>query len=214
VKGQWEARVGKLLVEPDFVWSFKPPDSPLYGGQPRVDWLACDRWGKFWMIEVKQASADRKSISIKNDVSAGQIRALNAIANGNGVALLAIGQGPALYIHSWRVAWLRYQQSLIGRLHPGTTIQLTGPSLLCQFYWTGPKAWKNLELYEKIMVLGVPRDRMSSFAGALATHQILVLPSEPSPEPTPPVSILRREDYTPMPVRRARKAPSGPSSSE
>lgn len=158
MKGPWEARVGKLLVPPDFAWSFKPPDSQFYGGQPRIDWLACDYQGRFWMVEVKQVGTDRQTINLLSDVSATQAQALNAVANGYGMTVLAVGKGDTLYIHSWRMAWLQYQKGLEEGVTKPELLKLTGPSLRHQYEWTGPKAWKNHELYYQFIQLGVVRD--------------------------------------------------------
>jgi hypothetical protein len=140
-KTAWEARVG-MLLDPargkDFVWSYKPADSAMYGGQPRVDWLACDRNGRMWMIEVKSSPADRKSITLEREVSPGQIAALDAVATSStGVALLAVGHEKTLYIFDWRkIGWLIKVAKVSGAV---SQIPFTQADI--RFSWTGPKTW-------------------------------------------------------------------------
>lgn len=132
----WESRVGKLLDDPYYVWAHKCPDS-MHGGQPKVDWIACDVYGFFWMIEVKQLAAGRKSINYEGEITPGQREALTAVSDIGGYAFLAIGVGPRLYIFTWgRIQWLRQHE------HP-SLIPLNEASIVLE--WMGPKQWTTLQ---------------------------------------------------------------------
>jgi hypothetical protein len=136
-KGQWESRVGMLLnseKHPEFVYSFKPVDSGMYGGQPRIDWLACDFMGRFWMIEVKQLDERSKRLNLRTEVSPGQKDGLNGVADSQaGVSLLAVGHGANLYLFDWRdIRWRSDPDELPLLLMTDAFLILT---------WTGPKSW-------------------------------------------------------------------------
>jgi hypothetical protein len=137
-KSPWEARVGKLLdpaLHPEIVYSFKPYDSSMYGGQPRLDWLACDRTGRFIGIEVKHLEARRRSINLEKDLTAGQINALSAISRSAvGVALLAVGREKTLYLFDWYK--IRY---LLGGTAPSLLTISPGGSAesYMEIEWTG-----------------------------------------------------------------------------
>jgi hypothetical protein len=137
-KSPWEARVGKLLdpaLHPEIVYSFKPYDSSMYGGQPRLDWLACDRTGRFIGIEVKHLDARRKSINLEKDLTAGQINALSAISRSAiGIALLAVGREKTLYLFDWNK--IRY---LLGKTAPSLLMISPGGSAesYMEIEWTG-----------------------------------------------------------------------------
>lgn len=142
MKGQWESRVGMLLnseKHPEFVYSFKPVDSGMYGGQPRLDWLACDYMGRFWMIEVKQLGERDKRLNIRTEVSPGQKDGLSAVADSQaGVSLLAVGHGANLYLFDWRdIRW---------RCEPGEQPLLPMEDAFLTLTWTGPKSW-SYDLY-------------------------------------------------------------------
>lgn len=198
-KTPWEQRVG-MLLDPekhpdDFVWSFKPPDSAMYGGQPRIDWLACDRLGYFWGIEVKSLAAGRRSLNLLTDVSAGQRDALSAIDRStHGRALLAVGTSENhLYFYFWRdIAWL-----LDGKQKP--LLQVPDLSFM-GLLWTGPKAWATYSIVNhvipalteryyptKIPVVAVP---LGSPSGMSWMPPQLTVPSSP-PVPSPSISKPR-----------------------
>lgn len=139
-KSPWEARVG-MLLDPArntaFVWSFKPYDSGAYGGQPRIDYIACDILGRHWLIEVKNMPVTRKTFGLLTDISPGQRAALDAVCESlYGVALLAIGRDKTLYIFDWRdVAWLLTPEN------PGSP-HLPLDTALLTYEWSGPKKWQ------------------------------------------------------------------------
>jgi len=143
-KGPWEERVGSLLKGPGFAWAYKPVDSPLHGGAVRIDWLACDRLGMFWMVEVKSVPLSARSFNLENPkfISALQIEALDAVGQASASEVhLAVGQGQRLYIFDWRrLRWLHKQQSgrskgLIPLLNADATLE-----------YTTRKAWKEIPL--------------------------------------------------------------------
>lgn len=112
-KGPWEKRVGQLLNPAnysEFVWAYKPVDSPLHGGPVRIDWLACDTWGLMWMIEVKQATLGRLTFNLLTEISPLQRQALSSVAlSANAMSILAIGQGSTLYLFDWRTVCLQWR---------------------------------------------------------------------------------------------------------
>jgi hypothetical protein len=140
LKGHWERRVGMLLRnKSQFTWAYSAPDTGLYGGQTRIDWIACDVVGCFWMIEVKQLTEGRKTFTIDKEVSAGQRIALTSVSESKfGTAILAIGIGKELYLYDWSVIlWLP---------------RITRDDALMRLTWTGEKMWQThqlLELWER-----------------------------------------------------------------
>jgi hypothetical protein len=166
-KSHWEARVG-LLLDPlkhtQFTWSYKPPDSQMYGGQPRIDWLACDLIGRFWMVEVKHLADERLSINLNRDVTPGQRAALDGVsASQTGVALLAVGHHDTLHWFDWRmVGWQLTPES--------TNPLLPMADSLLSMTWTGPKSW-DLPLYTLL------RDRLPHLELTQIVHAV------PSPKP-------------------------------
>lgn len=180
MKGAWESRVGLLLRNPaHFVWAYKPADSALYGGQPRIDWLACNRLGGFWMVEVKQLASNRKSINLLNDVSPGQRDALTAIATTTfGVSLLAVGQAETLYMFDWRKIVWRLKQDVGFRAHQLVSLR----SAPIQVQWTGATSWANdQQVYQALQNLRSQRasrnipptlivpERLRKFTGSSAS---------------------------------------------
>lgn len=138
-KSPWETRVGMLLdpmQHPEFVWSFKPVDSGVYGGQPRIDWIACDLIGRHWLIEVKKLADRRQTFGLLTDMTPGQRSALEAVTESlYGVALLAVGHKNVLYIFDWReIAWLLTPEN------DGNPFLILEDSLL-RYEWSGPKKW-------------------------------------------------------------------------
>jgi hypothetical protein len=193
-KTEWEKRIGMLLdarKQADFVYSYKPIDG-MHGGQPKVDWFACDRNGWMWMIEVKSLPENRQSINLMGEVTAGQRQALDAVAaSHNGVALLVVGQGNALHFFDWRdIGWLAHER-------PGSPLLPLDPSFLT-LIWTGPKGWT----HRLHMLLGDKH---------LGSAPILVKPSGPSRKPIPLPSTSKPKVSIPMP-RMMR--PSAQSSSK
>jgi hypothetical protein len=92
---------------PEFVYSFKPADGGMYGGQPRIDWHACDITGRYWLVEVKQHPRPDHRFNIRTAVSPGQRDALDGVAMSTiGIALLAVGCGDYLFVFDWRdIGW-------------------------------------------------------------------------------------------------------------
>jgi hypothetical protein len=148
MKSPWESRVGKLLdpeTYDEFLYSYKPVDG-LHGGQPKIDWFACDKTGRFWLIEVKWLAENRRSINLETDVTAGQREGLTAVASSEqGVALLAVGQGTTLSIFDWRevISWST-------RNYPNPLLPIGGDLRTIRLRWTGPKTW-NHPLYEYVI---------------------------------------------------------------
>lgn len=163
-KTEWETRIGMLLdsrKHMHFKYSFKPPDS-RHGGQPRLDWFACDVHGKFWLIEVKSLPMNRQSLNLHNDVTPGQRDALTSVTESlGGVALLAVGRGNALHFFNWRQVRCQLEQPSPNPLLPLEDSFLT-------LIWTGPKGWTH-PLYTYVAAGG--RDTAPT-------------PNEPSPPPS------------------------------
>jgi hypothetical protein len=190
----WEPRVGKLLHPEYFPWSFKPADSSRYGGQPRIDYLACDLYGCFWMIEVKQLGPDRKSINIENDVSIGQRNALDAVSEVGAVALLAVGCGSRLYIFTWeRIRWLQSQGHW-------PRVLLNDASAI--FHWTGPTDWARPEMAKLLRLIPIQSPSYGVLLGKedpVPTPPTVTQPSPPSEDTEPSPSISKPMACTPMP---------------
>lgn len=116
-KGPWESRVGMLLKGPEFPYAHKCPDIGEHGGQSKIDWLACDVKGTFWMIEVKWIQTIGTLFHVNKEVTPGQQGELNKVGNLCGNAYVAIGHGKTakehpkyttgVYFVSWN--WLRYR---------------------------------------------------------------------------------------------------------
>jgi hypothetical protein len=195
-KTPWEARVGMLLKHPqDFAWAFKPVDSRLYGGQPRLDWIACDVDGLYWLVEVKALAADRRSINLRTDVTPGQRDALMKVdATSYGVALLAIGQGNTLYIFDWgQVRW-RLEREYANEKN----LQLLPlASASWAIRWTGPTAWKQFRF--RPLLLQEPVIDQSG-----GTPPTLIVPAPPSRKPVSSQSTSRPEGSIPTPPRTLR----------
>lgn len=159
-KGPWESRVGMLLRKPeDFAWAFKPPDGAMYGGQPRVDWVAIDRYGHGWLIEVKQVQEGAKSINLSSDLTPGQRQALDAVSETSaGKAILAVGRGKELFLFDWAIVredWRARQ--LLKESHPDR-LRLGEPCVVLT--WTGKKAWvQEVSLLRESLALGSERIR-------------------------------------------------------
>lgn len=137
-KSHWESRVG-MLLDPirhsQFTWSYKPPDSAMYGGQPRIDWLACDLIGRIWMVEVKLLPDDRQSLNLLREVSPGQRWCLDGVAASlSGVALLAVGHHDTLHWFDWRLVGWQLTPDVTSPLLPMATSLLSLP-------WKGPSSW-------------------------------------------------------------------------
>jgi hypothetical protein len=187
----WEPRVGKLLHPEYFPWSFKPADSSRYGGQPRIDYLACDVYGRFWMIEVKQLGPDRKSINIENDVSIGQRNALDAVSEVGAVALLAVGCGSQLYIFTWeRIRWLQSQ---------GHWPRILLKDCSAVFHWTGPTHWTSPEIAKIFHRLPILASLDATVPSQCDTPPTVMPPLPPSENTEPSPSISKPMACTPMP---------------
>lgn len=147
MKSQWESRVGMLLdpaKRDEFRYSYKPVDG-LHGGQPKIDWMACDQMGRFWLIEVKWLPETRRSINLFTDVTAGQRQGLAAVAlSDEGVALLAIGQGKLLRIYSYRevMLWMTDNWSMVDPNSPNLLLPVNDETARpIRLPWSGPKHW-------------------------------------------------------------------------
>jgi hypothetical protein len=203
-KTPWEARIGLLLeprLHPEFVYSYKPYDSPMYGGQPRIDWHACDQLGRYWMIEVKSIPNSRRSINLLSDVTPGQRQALSGVAKSDvGVPILAVGQNRTLYLFDWRaIAWRAEPASA---LHPAPNPLLLMTETMLQLEWS-PKYWKGFNLSQQWVMLKMSR--------ALATTP--VVPTFPPPAvwggPVIPMTATLSGSLSP-----AIPAPPSPSTSK
>jgi len=213
MKGHWEERVGWLLQPDDFPWKFKPPDSQFYGGQPRIDWLACDNHGRFWMIEVKQVAANRTIFNLDTEISAPQKAALSAVANAGGIAILAIGCGSELFIHDWGfVAW-QFEANVKNNKPRPEWLPLSEPmTILDVLPWMGKKTWQLQSLFPLVTdsdgELLAPTGQRRTISGGL------------SPTPTPSLSTSKHAASTPTPLPKRLLVPSfvmpedRPSSSE
>jgi hypothetical protein len=190
---------------PEFVYSFKPADGGMYGGQPRIDWHACDITGRYWLVEVKQHPDEKHLFNIRTAVSPGQRDALDGVAMSTiGIALLAIGCSDYLFVFDWRDIGWRWRsdaqpsQQKLGMVEAKLALQ-----------WKGPKSWMAYKIEAEF-----PRP------GLLVPGPAAGGPATP-PTPTPPVSsslrraasasILKRAVFTPTVPKTP---PSEPSSSE
>lgn len=203
----WEPRVGKLLAPPYFYWTHKCPDTSKYGGAPRIDYQACDLYGRFWMVEVKQLSEDRKSINIERDLTAGQRSGLQDVLDADGSALLAIGQGKTLYVFTWgRIVWLREQG-----IYPLIPLEEASAT----FHWKGPRSWANTENVRKFhrvpLISPTMRLSESGYVGPGTPRTPTTLTGAYSNTDASP-SILKPGDSTPTgdnaasPVRSVRSS--------
>lgn len=162
-KSKWEGRVGKLFVLPDFVYKYKPVDGP-HGGAVKLDWLASDKMGTFWQVEVKWLSETRKSFNLnaESEMRALQKAAMDDIAMADySVPLLAIGQGDFLYWWGWRyVRWLERERKDFEVSKPHHLPLETATVIM---HWTGEKHWppQNVSLIDLFSKTGIPRDRLS-----------------------------------------------------
>lgn len=188
MKTPWEARVGVLIdprFHPLFAYSFKPYDSGMYGGQPRIDWHACDQLGLYWMIEVKSLPPGRKSINLDTEITAGQRDGLTAISNtSRGMAFLAVGQGRTLYLFPWSMIRNRPRTPAF-RLLPLADAVL-------QLDWS-PKTWREFDLWETLYKAGhlyVVPPLPGSTPTAPTTYEL----ESPTTLPTPSLSTSKRAD--------------------
>jgi hypothetical protein len=137
-KTPWEARVSMLLGVPEIHWYFKPPDGKLYGGKPRIDYIACDVLGRFIVIEVKSMPDRTKSFAPKVLVPPVQQEILNQVGlSANGIAILAVGHEDALYLYNWRK---------LVNLDRVPLDPNDGPHFR-HLDWNGPARWKAINLY-------------------------------------------------------------------
>lgn len=197
MKSPWEKRVG-MLLDPEqhneFLYSYKPVDSQ-HGGQPKLDWFACDLLGRFWLIEVKWLPDNRRSINLMTEVSAGQREALTAVAlSETGISLLAVGQRDSLRIFDWRevMTWMTTAyHATVEEGNVSLLLPIDGVLRTLRLRWTGPKSWDH-SLYD-LVVEWLCRDT--------ATSPPLL--GKPSPERASSASILKLADYTPtLPLMR------------
>ena len=189
-KGPWEERVG-MLLHPDrhseFVYSYKPPDS-MHGGQPKIDWHACDKAGRYWLIEVKQLPDGQQSFKIDTQVTPGQRQALDALINSqSGVAMLAVGCGSFLYFYNWRhVRWPSVRS-------------LTLDQATMALFWKGPKEWATLSLYD------LARSALNGIPPIQTTPEEQLLDQVPSPSISKPGDSTPTDDRT-QPLGRSSSA--------
>lgn len=159
-KGPWESRIGSLLKADVFAYAYKPVDSPMHGGSVRIDWLAADMQGAFWMVEVKQVAENARSINVALDVTALQRAALSDVAaTGFGVPVLAVGQGNMLYLWGWRyVQWLQQDQRRRALPKPDLIFLDTA---MWGLHWTGKTKWQSQYDLQELLVDpdGNPLDR-------------------------------------------------------
>jgi hypothetical protein len=122
---------------PEFVYSFKPTDGGMYGGQPRIDWHACDITGRYWLVEVKQHPDEKHLFNLRTAVSPGQRDALDGVALSTiGIALLAVGCGDYLFVFDWRDIGWRWRSDA----QPSQQkLSMTEAKIV--YLWKGPKSW-------------------------------------------------------------------------
>jgi hypothetical protein len=138
-KTPWENRVKMLLTKPEIVWYYKAPDGKMYGGQPRIDFVACDIFGRFIMIEVKSLADTAKSFIPKALVPPVQQDALDRIAStASGVAILAVGHEDILRLYNWGAIRERDRVSVDGAESEGT---------FWMGVWNGPTNWAQHNLH-------------------------------------------------------------------
>jgi hypothetical protein len=138
-KTPWEDRVKMLLTKPEIVWYYKAPDGKMYGGQPRLDFVACDIFGRFIMVEVKSLSDAAKSFDPKALVPPVQQDALDRIAStASGVAILAVGHEDILRLYNWGAIRDRPRISVDGTQSEGT---------FWISIWNGPAKWAQYNLH-------------------------------------------------------------------
>jgi hypothetical protein len=138
-KTPWEDRVRMLLNKPEIVWYYKAPDGKMYGGQPRIDFVACDIFGRFIMTEVKSLPNAAKSFDPNLLVPVVQRDALDKIAGtASGVAILAVGHEGILRLYSW------------SKIRGLTRVSLAGAGEEMPFWmdaWKGPANWAQHNLH-------------------------------------------------------------------
>lgn len=199
VKTPWEARVG-MLLDPqqhpgEFVYSFKPPDSAMYGGAPRIDWFACDIAGLLWGIEVKSLPAGRKSFDPCKLVSPGQIQVLDSIVkSANGVAYLAVGCENYLHFYDWRkLTWL-VQSARMSVKFPSVRLVTDADTTL---RWSGPKDWKEYSLLSTHLARHAIAAAKAAALPGMGTpppdfeNPLLPIPQVPSPSTLRPGASIR-----------------------
>jgi hypothetical protein len=179
MKGYWEQRVGMLLdpaKHPEFVYSFKPTDGGMYGGQPRIDWHACDITGRYWLVEVKQHPDEKHLFSLRTAVSPGQRDALDGVATSTiGIALLAVGCGDYLFVFDWRDIGWRWRSDV----QPSQQ-KLGMVEAKIAYLWKGPKSWMAYKIEAEFLRPGllVP----GPAAGGPATPPTSTPPASSSPK--------------------------------
>jgi hypothetical protein len=170
-KTPWEDRVRMLLNKPEIVWYYKAPDGKLYGGQPRLDFVACDIFGRFIMIEVKSLPSSYKSFMPANLVPSVQQDALDRIAGtASGVAILAVGHDDILRLYSW------------GRIRGLPRVSLTGAGEEMPFWmgvWKGPAKWTQHNLHVILAKNWHPEPGPYSGLGPLAGVTIASIQNPP-----------------------------------
>jgi hypothetical protein len=183
-KTPWEDRVKMLLTKPEIVWYYKAPDGKMYGGQPRIDFVACDIFGRFIMIEVKSLPDAAKSFVPKNLVPPVQQDALDKIAGtASGVAILAVGHEGILRLYSW------------GKIRGLNKVSFGSDWADIPFWrdvWNGPANWAQHNLHvilakhwqqEPGLYTGLgPLAHVSTASGWIASY-----PEPPVPEVSPPI---------------------------
>jgi hypothetical protein len=159
-KTPWEDRVRMLLNKPEIVWYYKAPDGKMYGGQPRIDFVACDIFGRFIMIEVKSLPSAAKSFVPNSLVPPVQQDALDMIAGtASGVAILAVGHEGILRLYSW------------GKIRGLPKVSLASAGEEKPFWmdvWKGPANWAQHNLHVILARTGTPEPGPYSGLGPLA----------------------------------------------
>jgi hypothetical protein len=136
-KTPWEDRVKMLLNKPEIVWYYKAPDGKMYGGQPRIDFIASDIFGRFIMIEVKSLPDAAKSFDPNLLVPTVQRDALDRIAGtASGVAILAVGHADILRLYNWGA--IRERARISVEQAEGT---------FWVSVWNGPAKWAQYNLH-------------------------------------------------------------------
>jgi hypothetical protein len=182
-KTPWEHRVRMLLNKPEIVWCYKAPDGKMYGGQPRIDFVACDIFGRFIMVEVKSLIDASRSFLPKILVPAVQRDALNKIAGtASGVAILAVGHKNVLRLYNW------------GHIRDLPHISVEGTESEGTFWvgvWNGPTNWAQQNLHVILVKNWQPEPGPYSGLGPLAyvsTASIWTPSYSAQPDPPPEIT--------------------------
>lgn len=176
-KTPWEDRVRMLLNKPEIVWYYKAPDGKMYGGQPRLDFVACDIFGRFIMIEVKSLPSGLSSFVPAKLVPTVQQDALDKISGtASGVAILAVGHEGILRLYSW------------SKIRGLTKVSLANAGEEKPFWmdvWKGPMNWATHNLH--VILVKNWRPELGPYSGLGPLAHVSAASAWTSPYPPQPV---------------------------